>query len=169
MKNKVISVVLTLMVTAMVFFILGGMEVQTSSEYKEPYVVTFIEPTQPRFTREDTVRAMAMAFAMQESKCTEMAVSPCGKYVGCLQISEIMTREANRVQNKEQFTYDDRYKKMDSFKIFYAVMEYHNPELNIDRAVDVWNVNCPDVYRNNVKANYNLLLEDITKANYFTI
>ena len=169
MKIKVLLVVLSLMVTAIMFFILDGIKIQTSSEYKEPCVVTFIEPTQPRFTREDTLRVMAMAFAMQESKCTEMAVSPCGKYVGCLQISEIMTREANRVQNKEQFTYDDRYKKMGSFKIFYVVMEYHNPELNIDCAVDIWNVNCPDVYRNNVKANYNLLLKDITRANYFTI
>jgi len=169
MKNKVISVVLTIMVTAMVFFILGGIEIQTSSEYKEPCVVTFIEKTQPRFTREDTIRAMAMAFAMQESKCTEMAVSPCGKYVGCLQISEIMVREANRVQNKEQFTYDDRYKKMDSFKMFYVVMEYHNPELDIDKAVNIWNVNCPDVYRNNVKNNYTNLLNNLQKEKSYFI
>ena len=34
------------------------------------------EPQEPETTRMDTLRAMATAFAIQETKCTERAVSP---------------------------------------------------------------------------------------------
>ena len=127
------------------------------------------EPQEPETTRMDTLRAMATAFAIQETKCTERAVSPCGKYVGCLQISKIMVREANRILKQDVFTYDDRYLKQDSFRVFITVMDYRNPELDIDKAVDIWNINCPAEYRNNVKNNYKDLLTNLQQAELYFI
>ena len=109
--------------------------------------------------RIDTIFAMADAFSMQESRMTEYAVSPCGKYVGCLQISEIMVREANRVLGEELYSYSDRYDAGCSYGMFKAVMEYHNPTLNIDKAVDIWNQKAPKSYRKNVKNYYITILE----------
>lgn len=107
----------------------------------------------------DTIFAMADAFAMQESRMAEDAVSPCGKYVGCLQISEIMVREANRVLGEELYTYDDRYDAGYSYGMFKAVMEYHNPTLNIDKAVDIWNEKASKSYRENVSNYYTTILK----------
>ena len=109
--------------------------------------------------RIDTIFAMADAFAMQESRMTEDAVSPCGKYAGCLQISEIMVREANRVLGEELYSYNDRYDAGCSYGMFKAVMEYHNPTLNIDKAVDIWNGKATKLYRENVKNYYTTILE----------
>lgn len=109
--------------------------------------------------RIDTIFAMADAFAIQESRMTEDAVSPCGKYVGCLQISEIMVREANRVLGEELYSYSDRYDAGCSYGMFKAVMEHHNPTLNIEKAVDIWNGEAPKSYRENVKNYYNTILK----------
>lgn len=122
-----------------------------------------ITDTFPKETRVkehiDTIFAMADAFAMQESRMTEDAVSPCGKYVGCLQISEIMVREANRVLGEELYSYSDRYDAGCSYGMFKAVMEHHNPTLNIDKAVDIWNGKAPKSYRENVKNYYATILK----------
>lgn len=125
---------------------------------KEPITDTFPQETKTK-DRIDTIFAMADAFAMQESRMTENAVSPCGKYVGCLQISEIMVREANRVLGEKLYSYSDRYDAGCSYGMFKAVMEYHNPTLNIEKAVDIWNEKAPKAYRENVKNYYTTILE----------
>lgn len=113
--------------------------------------------------RIDTIFAMADAFAMQESRMTENAVSPCGKYVGCLQISEIMVREANRVLGEELYTYDDRYDADCSYGMFKAVMEHHNPNLDIEKAINLWNGHAPQSYRDNVKEYFYANLENFSR------
>ena len=123
---------------------------------KETITDTFTKETRDRI---DTIFAMADAFAMQESRMTEDAVSPCGKYVGCLQISEIMVREANRVLGEGLYSYSDRYDAGCSYGMFKAVMEHHNPTLNIDKAVDIWNKKATETYRENVKNYYTTILE----------
>lgn len=132
----------------------------TDYAQKEKETITDTFPKEARGKdRIDTIFAMADAFAMQESRMTEDAVSPCGKYAGCLQISEIMVREANRVLGEELYTYDDRYDADCSYGMFKAVMEHHNPTLNIDKAVDIWNGKAPKLYRENVKNYYATILE----------
>jgi len=125
---------------------------------KEAITDTFPQETRAK-ERIDTIFAMADAFAMQESRMAEDAVSPCGKYVGCLQISEIMVREANRVLGEELYSYSDRYDAGCSYGMFKAVMEHHNPTLNIDKAVDIWNGEAPEAYRENVKNYYATVLK----------
>lgn len=125
---------------------------------KETITDTFPSEIQAK-ERIDTIFAMADAFAMQESRMTETATSPCGTYVGCLQISPVMVREANRVLGEELYSYDDRYDSGCSYGMFKAVMEHHNPTLNLDRAVDIWNKKAPESYRENVKNYYHTILE----------
>ena len=127
---------------------------------KETITDTFTKETRDRI---DTIFAMADAFAMQESRMTEDAVSPCGKYVGCLQISKIMVREANRVLGEELYSYSDRYDAGCSYGMFKAVMEYHNPNLDIEKAINLWNGHAPQSYRDNVKAYFYSNLENFSR------
>lgn len=116
--------------------------------------------------RIDTIFAMADAFAMQESRMTEDAVSECGTHVGCLQISPIMVREANRILGEELYSYDDRLDAGCSYGIFKVVMEHHNPELDIDKACKIWNKRHKKTYSDNIKTYYtaNLLAEKTTSC-----
>ena len=122
---------------------------------------------------EDTIYALAYAFAMQESKLDEHAISHCGRYVGCMQISRIMVAEANRICTVELFYSDtnkfcdDRFDRQGSLAIFRTVMDYHNPKYDIDEAVNIWNHRAPHSYRNNVKKYFRQALDDENLRTYF--
>lgn len=135
---------------------------------KETITDTFPQEMEYVLTREDTINAMALAFVKQESNFNHAAVSPCGRCVGCLQLSEIMVREANRIVGFDCFCYDDRYDRQGSYAIFKIVQQHHNPNLEIDRAIDIWNRHCPAKYRNNVKKYFYYNLQNYkTIENYF--
>ena len=85
----------------------------------------------------DTLEAMAYAFAWVESRGNHMAYNEREDAVGLLQIRPIMVREANRLLGEEAFTLADRWEPIESIDIFCTVMEYHNPQLDIDRAMDI--------------------------------
>lgn len=144
------------------------------SEYtkdeKETITDTFPQEMEYTLSREDTINAMALAFAQQESQFNHTAVSPCGQWVGCLQLSEIMVREANRIVGFDCFNYDDRYDRQGSYAIFKIVQERHNPNLEIDRAIDVWNPGCGSDYRGYVKKYFEYNLQNYnTLHNYYEI
>lgn len=128
---------------------------------KETTTDTFSQEMEYTLTREDTLTAMFNAFVQQETKGDVLAVSPCGMYVGCLQMSKIMVREANRLIGDSIYSYGDRLDPDCSFGMFMAVMNGRNLNLDIDRAIDLWNIRCPNDYRNNVKAYYNENLSHI--------
>lgn len=134
----------------------------STENMKETITDTFTQAPRAK-ERIDTIFAMADAFAIQESRMTEDAVSPCGKYVGCLQISEIMVREANRVLGEELYSYNDRYDAGCSYGMFKAVMEHHNPNLDIEKAINLWNEYAPQSYRDNVKAYFYANLENFSR------
>ena len=113
-------------------------------------------------TQQDTLDAMIVAFAVQESNTTENAVSDCGKYVGCIQMSKIMVDEANRILGYDNFTHDDRFIWDSCARMFEIVQTYHNPTLDIDKAITIWNKGCPNSYRNNVKKVYKGVLRHLT-------
>lgn len=131
-------------------------EQQTTIEYDSIYADTVCTDTieLTRLTCEDTLFAMAEAFANVESRYNPKAVSPCGKYVGYLQIGRICVDEANRILGEKRYVYDDRYEREHSLAIFNIVQQHHNPTLDIDRAVDIWNKRCQKAYRDSVKAHY---------------
>ena len=135
-------------------------------EQKETLTVAKNGQIEPILTREDTINAMAWAFARQESNFNHTAVSPCGRWVGCLQISKICVAEANRIVGFKCFFdgsegyIDDRLDRQGSYAIFKIIQEHHNPDLNLDKAIDIWNRKCPDSYRNNIKNNF---VQSVTK------
>ena len=110
----------------------------------------------------DSIECMFNAFSMQESRMAPHAVSPCGTYVGIAQIGPSMIAEANRIAGFEAFNLDDRYDPMLSLAVFTIVMQHHNPELDIDKAIKIWNHNAPESYRNNVKGYY---INELNKYN----
>ena len=140
---------------------------ETEMEIK---IDTIVSETEYVLTREDTINAMALAFAQQESGFNYEAVSPCGQWVGCLQISEIMVREANRIVGFDCFYYEDRYDKQCSYAIFKITQDYHNSNLDIDKAISIWNPNCKNYYRNSVKKYFHYNLQKYNEIeNYFEI
>lgn len=114
-------------------------------------------------SRSDSLCLMATAFAIIESKCQDVT-SPDNKYVGYLQMSEILVREVNNILKEQgsdvRFTYDDRHDWQCNLTMFSIIMEKHNPTLDIDKAIDIWNKNCHHVYRNQVKIYYQFLIDN---------
>lgn len=84
-------------------------------------------------------QAVIEAIEQVESQGRADVVSKNGKYVGCLQISEILVRQCNQIAGCQRFTYDDRYDRQKSHDMFILFQEYFNPEGNIEKAIRLWN------------------------------
>ena len=85
------------------------------------------------------------AIEQVESDGRANAVSKNGKWVGSLQISEILVRQCNQILGKKKFTYKDRYSKEKSYEMFIVYQEYFNKEGNMEKAIRLWNsgeLNC---------------------------
>lgn len=79
-----------------------------------------------------------LAIADVESGYNEKIVSPCGKFVGYLQISKVMIDDCNNIAKYKKFTYNDRFSKKKSIEIFYFVQSHYNPENNVEKAIRLW-------------------------------
>ena len=73
-----------------------------------------------------------------------------GKYVGTLQISPIMVREANKINGYKKYSLSDRNDSLMSANIFKDVMKYHNKEKSIRKAVIIWRGKYNKNYRKKV-------------------
>ena len=73
-----------------------------------------------------------------------------GIYVGTLQISPIMVREANRINGYEKYTLSDRNDSLMSANMFKDVMEYHNGEKSLTKAIRIWTGGNDREYQNRV-------------------
>lgn len=109
------------------------------------------------------------AIELVESEGKANAVSRDGRYVGCLQISQILVRECNQILGYKKFTYDDRYNREKSHELFIIYQEHFNREGNMERAIRLWNsgdLKCmqrkarTDGYYNRVMKRYNQLAKD---------
>lgn len=83
------------------------------------------------------------AIELVESEGRADAVSANGKYVGCLQISEILVRQCNQIAGCRRFSYNDRYDRQKSHDMFILFQEFFNPEGNIEKAIRLWNSGDP--------------------------
>lgn len=106
----------------------------------------------------DTLWLLASAIGEVESGYDDAAYNEKEDAAGWLQIRPIMVAEANRLLGYEVFNAADRYDAEMSYLIFTVVMEAHNPGLDIDKAIEVWNPNADAVYRSLVKNVYEELL-----------
>lgn len=152
MKDR--SLIIYVLLVCLLILGLTCAAVVKESKKSECECVSKIDTIYVQSTRSDTITAMADAFSYVESRNTSNAVSPCGNYVGCLQISKICVREANRILKDSIFSYNDRYDKIMSYAIFEVLQNKYNPTLDIDKAVDIWNKNCFNCYRDTVKKQY---------------
>lgn len=98
--------------------------------------------------RENEMDRLIKIFEHIESRHNENARN--GKYVGTLQISPIMVREANRINGYEKYTLSDRNDSLMSANIFKDVMKYHNREKSLRKAVIIWCGRDNPNYRNKV-------------------
>ena len=66
----------------------------------------------------DTIIAvLLLAIATVESNCDAYAVSPNGREVGILQISEDMVDDCNRIVGEERYNYEDRLDIVQSYEM----------------------------------------------------
>ena len=79
-----------------------------------------------------------------------------GKYVGTLQISPIMIREANKINGYKKYSLSDRNDSLMSANIFKDVMKYHNKEKSIRKAVIIWRSKYNSNYRKKVIHMFNI-------------
>lgn len=89
-----------------------------------------------------------------ESKHNENARN--GKYVGTLQISPIMVREANRINGYKKYSLSDRNDSLMSANIFKDIMQHHNKEKSIRKAVIIWRGKYNKNYRKKVIHMFNI-------------
>lgn len=143
MKQTVLSIAIMLAI----MFMSGG-------RVEEPSVDSLTDTEAGTSPAVDTLEAMVYAFAMVESRGNQEAYNEREDAVGLLQIRPIMVREANRIAGEDVYTLEDRWDAEVSADMFQTVMQRHNPTLDIDRAIDIWNPRCPASYRNAVKAEY---------------
>lgn len=83
--------------------------------------------------------ALLLAIAEVESSWVMDTVNHKENAIGLLQIRSIMVDEVNRVSTNGRYKHDDCYNPIKSIRIFLAVQNYYNPELDIKKACMVWN------------------------------
>ena len=97
---------------------------------------------------------LAHAFAKVESNDNPKAINHRENAVGLLQIRPIMIRQANMIVGEDLYELSDREDSLVSIAIFHTVMSELNPTLDVDKAIDIWNPNATQSYRNLIKAIY---------------
>lgn len=102
----------------------------------------------PLTYRESDTDRLIKIFEHIESRHNEKARN--GKYVGTLQISPIMIREANRINGYKKYSLSDRNDSLTSAKIFKDIMQHKNREKFIRKAVIIWRGRDNSIYRKKV-------------------
>ena len=64
-----------------------------------------------------SIGLLLLALATVESNCDMNAVSPNGKEVGILQITEIMVDDCNRIVGERRWEYSDRFDIVESYEM----------------------------------------------------
>ena len=79
------------------------------------------------------------AISYVESRHNPRAVSKCGRWVGCLQISKGLVTACNRIVGYKKYTFNDRYSKEKSIEMFYLFQNKYNPTGSIEKGIRMWN------------------------------
>ena len=107
-----------------------------------------VETVFPLTYRESDTDKLIKIIEHIESRHNENARN--GKYVGTLQISPIMVREANRINGYKKYSLSDRNDSLMSANMFKDIMQYHNKEKSIRKAVIIWHGKSNQNYRKKV-------------------
>ena len=101
------------------------------------------------------------AIIQVESRGDPNAYNPNGDCCGILQITKIVVRDCNRILNRNEYTYEDRYDVEKSKEMFRIIQAYYNKENDIEKAIRIWNGGCgyskekTEVYYQKVLKHYN--------------
>ena len=96
--------------------------VNTDSIFKNPYYDKLI-----------------VAISKVESGGNPKAVNPSGKYVGYLQIGNVVVKDCNRLIGENRYTSQDRYSIEKSIEMFKIIQSHYNPTNDIEKAIRTWN------------------------------
>ena len=99
-------------------------------------MVLLMRIVSPLTYREGDIDRLIKIIEHIESRHNENARN--GKYVGTLQISPIMVREANKINGYKKYSLSDRNDSLMSAKMFKDIMKYHNKEKSTRKAVIIW-------------------------------
>ena len=117
-------------------------------------MVLFMGIVSPLTYRESDTDKLIKIFEHIESRHNKKARN--GKYVGTLQISPIMVREANKINGYKKYSLSDRNDSLVSANIFKDIMHYHNKEKSIRKAVIIWRGKYNKNYRKKVIHMFNI-------------
>lgn len=107
---------------------------------------------------------LTMAMILTESECDSTAVGTT-QDLGILQITPIYVKEANRILDTAYFKHEDALSVRKSLDMYRIVQEHHNPQHDIDVAIDLHNPTSGKWHYNKVMKNYRLVkrYEEIRK------
>ena len=172
MKKKTTLTIIFTAVIAMVFLCVSTVKLVGAKHMK--YETSDSETSLVSEKTEESIDSWDLfveAVIWRESRGNTSAIGDGGKAVGVLQIHPIMVREANRIiamkgGEKDTYTYDDRYNREKSIEMFKVVQDYHNKEHDMVKALQIWNKNHPDSYRNDIMRKYNAYLNGEETTNH---
>lgn len=105
-------------------------------------------------------RLYRLASAMAEVESGNNPHARNGQYVGWLQISPVMVREANRLLGFEAYYLTDRETIEGSLAIFGTIMAVYNPDLDVRTACKVWNKHAGEAYYQRIRNIYDVIGEE---------
>lgn len=119
-----------------------------------PAEITYV----PVYTERPAVdwELFTLALILHESKGDDNAVGKTGD-AGCLQITAIYVKDANRILGYERYTLADRFDREKSIEMFNIVQEHYNPGKDPHLALKLHNPLAPVTYHEQVMAIYGVL------------
>ena len=97
-----------------------------------------------------------MAIIMVESRGNDHAIGAMND-LGCLQITPILIKEANRILGKQKYRLNDAFNREKSIEIFNVVQGYWNPNKDKHLSLKIWNPRAPITYHKKVEKEFNLI------------
>lgn len=105
----------------------------------------------------DEWELLTLAIIKTESNFNASAVGK-KQDVGCMQITPVYVKEANRILGEERYTHTDAFDIQKSIDMFNTVQDRRNPEHDIEKAIELHNPGGDTIgYARRVLENYRYL------------
>ena len=105
----------------------------------------------------EKLQAICKAIIWVESRDNPKAYRESGNCMGILQITPIYVKECNRLQSNVTYTLEDRTDIVKSLEMFTIIQNHHNPEHDLERAIQLHNPTAGPEYGDKVKARLNTI------------
>lgn len=112
-----------------------------------------------RETKRIDKHKLVEAFIQVESDGNNRAVNKDSGATGCLQLTNTMILEANRLIGRNKYKLSDRTNRRKSIEIFHVIMQNKNPAYDIHLAAKIWNPRSKLSYHTAIEKKYNELIK----------